>query len=137
MPLRVGLYRYRASSESHQKAGSTKKGGMATILERINRDIAHDTFYTQNFANNGERFLAWYLRNIYLRSPIQTREDITGGQDDKGIDAILIDDDKRQIIVVQGKFYGTSVVDHEPLHEVLAAWLQLQDLETLQENANY
>jgi hypothetical protein len=110
---------------------------MAAILERINRDIAQDTFYTQNFANTGERFLAWYLRNIYLRSPVQTRDDITDGPHDKGIDAILIDDDKRQIIVIQGKFYGASVVDHEPLHEVLAAWLQLQDLETLQENANH
>ncbi len=109
----------------------------ASILDRINRDITQDKFYTQNFANNGERFIAWYLRNIYLRSSVQARDDITDGQDDKGIDAIFVDDDKRQIIVIQGKFYKESSVDHEPLHEILAAWLQLEDLETLQENTNH
>lgn len=107
------------------------------ILERINREITQDNFYTQNFANSGERFLAWYLRNIYLRSLVQTRDDITYGQDDKGIDAILIDDERRQVVVIQGKFYNASAVDHEPLHEILASWVQLQNLETLQENANH
>ena len=109
----------------------------SSILVRIGRDIKEDKYYAQNFSNNGERFVAWYLRNIYLRSPIQARDDITDGPDDKGIDAIFIDDDQRQIIAIQGKFYNETSVDHEPLHEILAAWLQLKDLEKLQENANH
>jgi len=108
-----------------------------SILERVNRDVTDDKYYTQNFANTGERFIAWYLRNIYLRSPIQARDDITDGQDDKGIDALFIDDEQRQIIIIQAKFYNVASINHEPLHEILAAWLQLQDLETLQENANH
>ena len=58
------------------------------MYERIKQDIQQDTYYSQNFANDGERFLAWYLRNIYLRTPVQTRDDITDGQDDKEIDAV-------------------------------------------------
>lgn len=108
-----------------------------TILDRITRDITQDQYYAQNFANSGERFLAWYLRSIYLRTPVQTRDDITDGADDKGIDAIIIDDDRRQVVVIQGKFYNSATVDREPLHEVLGAWLQLQDLESLQESGNH
>jgi hypothetical protein len=109
---------------------------MSLLVQQIKDQIASDSYYAQNFANDGERFLAWYLRNVYLRTPIQARDDITDGQDDKEIDAILVDDEKRQIVVMQGKFYTTTCVDHQPLHEVLAAWLQLQNLASLQENAN-
>ena len=35
---------------------------MGQIYERIKQDIQQDTYYSQNFANDGERFLAWYLR---------------------------------------------------------------------------
>jgi AIPR protein len=131
--------RRRAAGESTVEVSTSsflQVDGKLTILDRINRDITEDKYYTQNFTNAGERFIAWYLRNIYLRTPVQARDDITDGQDDKGIDAIFIDDDQRQIIVIQGKFYNESSVDHEPLQEILSAWLQLQDLESLQENAN-
>jgi hypothetical protein len=109
---------------------------MSQLLDRIRRDIQDDTYYGQNFANDGERFLAWYLRNIYLRTPIQARDDITDGANDKEIDAIIVDDDKRRVIVVQGKFYSSTAVDHQPLHEILAAWLQIRNLPALQENCN-
>jgi len=51
---------------------------MSELLDRIRQDIREDTYYAQNFANDGQRFLAWYLRNVYLRTPIQARDDITG-----------------------------------------------------------
>lgn len=106
------------------------------LADRINRDIRSDSYYEQNFSNDGERFIAWYLRNVYLRTPVQARDDITDGQDDKQIDALIVDDEKRQVIVIQGKFYSMTVVDHEPLQEILAAWMQIQNLPALQENAN-
>jgi len=109
---------------------------MSTIFERIQRDIQQDTYYGQNFANDGERFLAWYLRNVLQRSPIQARDDITDGADDKQIDAILVDDEKRQVLILQGKFFTTTKVDGVPLQEVLAAWLHIQNLPALQESAN-
>lgn len=109
---------------------------MSDIVARIQRDLKQDSYYGQNFANDGERFIAWYLRNVLLRSPIQARDDITDGQDDKQIDAVVVDDDKRQVLIIQGKFFTTTKVDHAPLHEVLAAWLHIQNLPALQESAN-
>jgi len=108
---------------------------MSQLYERIQQDIQQDLYYGQNFANDGERFLAWYLRNIYLRTPVQACDDITDGQDDKEIDAVLVDDELRRVLIIQGKFYS-GAVDHQPLQEVLAVWLQIKDLESLQMNAN-
>ena len=108
---------------------------MPELLERVRNDLSNDPYYIQNFPNDGQRFLAWYLRNCYLRTTVQAKDDITDGPNDKEFDAIIVDDEKRQVIVIQSKFYGGSV-DHEPLLEVLAAWLQIQDLPTLQANCN-
>lgn len=106
------------------------------MLQLIERELASDNYYTQNFPNDGQRFVAWYLRRVLLRSPEETRQDITDGANDKQIDAAIVDDDARKITIVQGKFIKCSLVDAEPLREVLAAWLRLQDLEALQRDAN-
>jgi len=105
------------------------------MYSQITNDIAQD-YYQQNFPNDGQRFVAWYLRNIHLRDPIQTRDDITDGADDKQIDAIFVDDDRATIFVVQGKFIGGTTIDAEPLREVLSAWIQMRDLVRLQEVGN-
>jgi len=57
------------------------------------KDEIRQTYYVQNFPNDGQRFVAWYLRNIHLRDMNETKDCITDGQDDKQIDAIVIDDD--------------------------------------------
>jgi hypothetical protein len=98
------------------------------LVTRIRQDNLQDNYYQQNFPNDGQRFLAWYLRNIYLRTPVQAKDDITDGPDDKEIDAVIVDDDKRQVLILQGKFYGATSVDHEPLHEVLASWEFIRNL---------
>ena len=105
------------------------------MYTQISNDIGQD-YYQQNFSNDGQRFVAWYLRNIHLRDPIQARDDITDGTDDKQIDAIFVDDDRATIFVVQGKFIGGTMVDAEPLREVLSAWIQMRDLVRLQEVGN-
>jgi len=94
------------------------------MYEKIKKEIEHE-YYQQNFSNDGQRFVAWYLRNVYLRDPIQTKYDITDGADDKQIDAIVIDDDNTTVYIIQWKFIGAPKVDSEPLREVLSAWLQL------------
>lgn len=81
-------------------------------------------YYVQNFPNDGQKFVAWYLRNIHLRDMIQTKDDITDGADDKQIDAIVIDDDRSSVFIIQGKFVGSDKVDAEPLREVLSSWMQ-------------
>lgn len=105
------------------------------MYAQISKDITQD-YYQQNFSNDGQRFVAWYLRNIHLRDPIQAKDDITDGADDKQIDAILVDDERATIFVLQGKFTGESTVDAEPLREVLSAWIQMRDLVRLQEVGN-
>lgn len=105
------------------------------MYSQIVNDIAQD-YYQQNFSNDGQRFVAWYLRNIHLRDPIQARDDVTDGADDKQIDAIFVDDDRATIFVIQGKFIGEATIDAEPLREVLSAWIQMRDLVYLQEVSN-
>jgi len=101
------------------------------ILEEIKQD-----YYQQNYSNDGQRFIAWYLRNIHLRDPNQAKYDITDGNNDKQIDAIVVDDDNSSVYVIQGKFIGGQNVDSGPLREVLSCWVQLKNLDELQENGN-
>lgn len=105
------------------------------MYQRIMDEIKQD-FYQQQFSNDGQRFLAWYLRNVHLRDQVQARDDITDGADDKQIDAIVIDDDKATVFILQGKFLASQSVDAEPLREVLSAWIQIRDLVRLQEAGN-
>lgn len=106
-----------------------------SLYEKISEEIKQN-YYQQNFKNDGERFVAWYLRNVHLRDPNQTKYDMTDGQDDKQIDSIVVEDDTSTVYIVQGKFIGTSNVDSQPLREVLSSWLHLKDLVKLQETAN-
>ena len=103
----------------------------AKIKEEINQD-----YYVQNFPNDGQRFVAWYLRNIHIRDMNETKADVTDGADDKQIDAIFVDDNNSTIFIIQGKFVGADTIDAEPLREVLSSWIQLKDIVRLQETAN-
>ena len=105
------------------------------MFDQIKEEIKQD-YYVQNFPNDGQRFVAWYLRNVHLRDQNEAKADITDGADDKQIDAIFVDDDNSTIYVMQGKFVGADTIDAEPLREVLSAWLQLKDLVRLQETGN-
>lgn len=106
------------------------------MLEQILQEIASDPFYQANFPNDGQRFVAWYLRRVLLRDDAATRDDITDGADDKQIDAVIVDDTEQRVLIIQGKFINAGQVDAEPLREVLAAWVRLQDLGALQKDCN-
>jgi hypothetical protein len=105
------------------------------MFEKIKQQVASD-YFQQHFPNNGQRFVAWYLRNILFRDMNETKADITDGADDKQIDAIIVDDDKSIVRIIQGKFIGNGSVDAEPLREVLSSWIQIKDLARLQNVAN-
>ena len=105
------------------------------MYEKIQNDILQD-FYQQQFSNDGQRFVAWYVHHIHGRDIIETKEDVTDGPDDKQIDAIVVDDDASTIYVIQGKFIGPKSVGAEPLREVLASWAHLRDIVSLQETGN-
>lgn len=105
------------------------------MYSKILNDIKQD-YYIQNYPNDGQRFIAWYLRNIFNLDTYETKDCITDGAGDKQIDAIYIDNQNSIIYIIQGKFYKGDTVDAEPLREVLASWIQIKNLEKLQENAN-
>ncbi len=100
------------------------------------QDQIRADYFQQRFANDGQRFVAWYLRNVLFRDMNETRDDITDGAGDKQIDAIVIDDDNSMIRILQGKFVSPGVIDAEPLREVLSSWIQIRDLARLQNNSN-
>ncbi|MBZ5507858.1 MAG: AIPR family protein [Acidobacteriia bacterium] len=106
------------------------------LLKQIQDEIKANQYYAQNFSNDGERFVAWYLRRVMLRDAVQAKDDLTDGKDDKWIDAVVVDDDEQRIVIIQGKFINSSKVDSGPLEEILSAWVRLQDLPALQRDAN-
>ena len=105
------------------------------MYDQIKRDI-QSPYYQDQFDNDGQRFVAWYVQNIHRRDTIGTVEDVTDGPDDKQIDAIVVDDDTSTVFVMQGKFINEGTVDAEPLREILSSWVQLKDIARLQETGN-
>ncbi|MDR3328169.1 MAG: AIPR family protein [Prevotellaceae bacterium] len=106
------------------------------IQEKIKSEIATDKFYQDHFSNDGFRFVAWYVRRVLLQNTEATKMVVVDGANDKKIDALVIDDDNRNIIIIQGKFYQSGKIDSEPLNEILSAWVRLQDLHSLQNDGN-
>jgi len=102
------------------------------MYDKIAQELKQ-SFYTQNFPNDGQRFVAWYLHRVLLLDMHETRAAITDGQDDKQIDAIVVEDgEDRRIRIIQGKFIKNSIIDASPLREVLSAWTRLKDIPKLQ-----
>ncbi len=105
------------------------------MYEKIKAEIAQE-YYLNHFPDDGQRFVAWYLRNIHNLDTYETKNCITDGAGDKQIDAVYIDDQASTIYIIQGKFYKSDTVGGEPLREVLASWVLIQNLPQLQNDAN-
>lgn len=105
------------------------------MYEKIKNDIAQE-YYVKNYPNDGQRFVAWYLRNIHNLDTFEAKACITDGAGDKQIDAVYIDDQSSTIYIIQGKFYKGDAMDAEPLREVTSSWIQIKNLAKLQEAAN-
>lgn len=48
--------------------------------------------------------LAWFLQNVWRVEPEEVDDAICDGGGDKGIDALLVDDDLNEVTIVQGKY---------------------------------
>ena len=104
------------------------------MYDRIKHDLEQD-YYRRNYPNDGQRFIAWYLRNIHGLEPAEARSCVTDGAGDKQIDAVYVNGQEETIYIIQGKFYAGNI-DSGPLMEIIASWIQIKDLRHLQENAN-
>ena len=105
------------------------------IYDQIKHDIAQE-YYQEKHSNDGQRFVAWYLRNIYGLDIYDAKDCITDSAGDKQIDAVYVCEDEQTVYIIQGKFTKKAKIDAEPLREIYSAWLQVKDLQTLQESAN-
>lgn len=104
------------------------------MYDQIKKDISQE-YYLKNYPNDGQRFVAWYLRNIHNLDTFEAKACITDGPGDKQIDAVYVDDQTQTVYILQGKFYQ-GTIDAEPFREVIASWVQIKDLSKLQESAN-
>jgi hypothetical protein len=103
------------------------------MFDRVTSEITSNSFFRENFPNDGQRFVAWYLHRVLLLDVHETRAAITDGQNDKQIDAIVVEDgEERRIRIIQGKFVMPEPIDAAPLREVLSAWTRLKNLPRLQ-----
>ena len=102
---------------------------------RIKQEIQSD-YYLNNFSNDGQRFVVWYLRNIHNLDGYEAKECLTDGAGDKQIDAVYVDHQLSTVFIIQGKFYSGESINAEPLREVLSSWMQIKDLANLQDGAN-
>jgi hypothetical protein len=107
-----------------------------SLIQKIKAEISNDKFYQEHFSNDGFRFVAWYVRRVLLQSPESTKMVVVDGANDKKIDALVIDDESRTIIIIQGKFFESGTIDSEPLQEILSAWVRIQNLQSLQTDGN-
>lgn len=105
------------------------------MYKKIFEEIKQD-YYVQNYPNDGQRFVAWYLRNIHNLDTIEAKDCITDGAGDKQIDAVYIDNQASVIYIIQGKFYSGDTIGAEALREVLSSWIQIKNLKELQDSAN-
>lgn len=104
------------------------------MYEKIQNAIKQE-YYSTNYANDGQRFVAWYLRNIFNLDEVETKDAIVDGAGDKQIDAVYIDNQECKVYIIQGKYYK-GTIDAEPVRELLSCWTQIKDLQQLQNSAN-
>ena len=72
------------------------------MLSQIQRETVEASVRSQQPSeNDGQRFIAWYLRRVLLRDDAQTRDDITDGPNDKEIDAVIVDEEEQRHVVIQ------------------------------------
>lgn len=81
------------------------------MYNKILSEISQE-YYQQNYPNDGQRFVAWYLRNIHNLDTYETKDCITDGAGDKQIDAVYIDNQSSTIYIIQGKFYSGDSLGH-------------------------
>ncbi len=65
-------------------------------------------------------FVLWFLRAYLTEDESKAANAISGGANDKGVDAILIDDDLKRVFIVQGKYRKSLGEVTEKRNDILA-----------------
>ena len=74
-------------------------------MDSDDRALLQEEFAATKIGNRTDSaaMLAWFLANVERLEPEQVPDAICDGASDKGIDAITVDDDLREITLYQGK----------------------------------
>ena len=81
---------------------------MANVAQ-IQQEIQSGPYYQQNFANDGERFVAWYLQHRDAsRFHRSTRRHNRPPKTTSRSTPVIVDDDERRVFIIQGKFITAS-----------------------------
>jgi len=73
----------------------------------------------RNFKDD-DLFVLWFLRAYVTDNEDQAAKAISGGSNDKGVDALLIDDASRSVFIVQGKYRQSLGKKSESRSDVIA-----------------
>lgn len=77
-------------------------------------------------------FLNWFLENIFRLDPIEADDSICDKSNDRGIDAIYVDNNQDEILVFQGKIkQRESSIGDGPLRELAGTITQIETVEAV------
>jgi hypothetical protein len=80
----------------------------------------------------GRSFLNWFLESIFRLDPIEADDSICDRPNDRGIDAIYVDENQSEIIVLQGKVrQKESSIGDGPLRELAGTITQIETVEAV------
>ncbi len=88
-------------------------------FDQIKQEVAEITKQILKISLD-DAFIVWFLRAFFTDDQQQAVNALTGGANDKGIDAILIDDDSRTVYVVQGKYHKKDKPPTESYADLVA-----------------
>ncbi len=84
----------------------------------LRREVRSYRDHLQLMADD-EAFVAWFLRAFITEDEQAARAALTGGSGDKGLDAVLVDDEAKRVFVVQGKYRKGIAAKGEKRADVL------------------
>lgn len=85
-------------------------------------DLRHELHeYRERFPRlqDDELFVLWFLRAFLTENEDEAARSVCGGPHDKGVDAVLVDDDTRNVFIVQGKYHREAGAKAESRGDVL------------------
>jgi len=102
---------------------------MTTILERINEHV-NQVYSELRLASKGDAFAYWYLMARFSMSEMEASDACSmGGPNDKGLDGVYFDDDRREVYCFQFKYSekGTATFAYEDATKLSSTLAHLMD----------
>lgn len=98
--------------------------------------------FTADSWSQSEAFVLWFLINVFRLDDAVAQDAVCDGHDDKGVDAIFVDDDQQTIFVIQSKLSQNTVktlgdTDLKEFSGTLTQFASVESVETLEKNTSF